>query len=261
MKIGIIGLGWLGLPLAKSLLNKGHHVIGTTRTRSVELSHERFSHVLYDPTLKKQASSGYFNELEVIILAFTPSRVDEKAYAKDCVKVLDTISPTCKVIHISSTGIYPQRTGIFNEKDYPAGSIKTNAIGYAELAISSILRERLTVIRLSGLIGPKRYPVTAMLKSEKTYNALDPINVIHLEDAIGLIEHVIIQKAWNKTINGCSSEHPLKGQFYSEMATKLGIESPLFEQKSSFERIISNQYSIELGYNYIFPNPSEFPIA
>ena len=69
MKIGIIGLGWLGLPLAKSLLNKGFHVIGTTRSRAVELSHEHFLHVLFDPLVKKQASTVYFDNLDVLVLA------------------------------------------------------------------------------------------------------------------------------------------------------------------------------------------------
>lgn len=261
MKIGIIGLGWLGLPLAKSLLEKGHQVIGTTRSRSVDLSHERFSHVLFDPLQKKQSSSAYFSDLDILILAFTPSRTDEKAYAKDCVRLLDFISPTCKVIQLSSSSVYPERNGVFNESDYPAGSIKTNSIGYAELALSSMLRDRLTIIRLSGLVGPKRYPVTSMAKSGKTYPALDPVNLIHLEDAIGLIEHVIQNKLWNKTLNGCSTEHPLKGQFYTEMASKLGINPPLFEDKKSLERIISNRYSLELGYKYVYPNPSDFPVA
>lgn len=261
MKIGIIGLGWLGLPLAKSLLNNGFHVIGTTRSRSVGLSHERFSHVLFDPLVKKQASSVYFSDVDILILAFTPSRTDEKAYAKDCVRMLDLVSPRCKVIQISSTSVYPERNGIFNEIDYPAGSIKTNAIGYAELAISSMLRDRLTVIRMSGLVGPKRYPVTAMAKSGKTYQAMDRVNLIHLEDAIGLIEFVIQQKLWNKTINGCSTEHPFKGSFYGEMASKLGIDPPLFEDRTRSERIISNRFSIELGYSYIYPDPNNFPIA
>lgn len=261
MKVGIIGLGWLGLPLAKSLLNKGFQVIGTTRSRSVGLSHECFSHVLFDPLQKKQSSSAYFSDLNVLILAFTPSRTDEKAYAKDCVRLLDFISPSCKVIHLSSSSIYPERNGTFNESDYPAGSVKTNSIGYAELAISSMLRDRLTIIRLSGLVGPKRYPVTAMAKSGKTYQAFDPVNVIHLEDAIGLIEHVIQNKLWNKTINGCSTEHPFKGQFYTEMASKLGIDPPLFEDQKRSERIISNRYSLELGYNYIYPDPNDFPVA
>lgn len=261
MKIGIIGLGWLGLPLAKSLLNKGFLVLGTTRSRSVGLSHERFSHVLFDPLIKKQSVTPYFSELDVLILAFTPSKTDEKAYAKDCVRMLDLISPSCKVIQISSSSIYPQRNGTFNESDYPAGSIKTNAIGYAELAISSMLRDRLTIIRMSGLVGPKRYPVTAMAKSGKTYQEKDRVNLIHLEDAIGLIEHVIQHKLWNKTINGCATEHPYKGQFYTEMASKLGIDPPLFEDKIRSERIISNKYSLELGYQYIYPDPNDFPIA
>lgn len=261
MKIGIIGLGWLGLPLAKSLLDKGHQVIGTTRSRSAGLSHERFSHVLFDPLLKKQAAASYFLDQDVIILAFTPSKTDEKAYAKDCVRVLDLISPKCKVIHLSSTGIYPERNGVFTEADYPAGSIKTNAVGYAELAISSMLRDRLTVIRLSGLTGPKRFPVTAMAKSGKTYQSMDRINLIHREDAIGLIEYVIQNQLWGKTINGCATEHPFKGAFYTQMAAKLGIDPPLFEDKTRLERIISNAYSIELGYRYTYPDPNDFPVA
>ena len=261
MKIGIIGLGWLGLPLAKSLLNKGFHVIGTTRSRTVELSHEHFSHILFDPLVKKYHSTVYFGDLDVLVLAFTPSRADEKAYAKDCVRMLDLVPSTCKVIQISSTIIYPERNGIFSELDYPAGSVKTNAIGYAELALSSMLRDRLTVIRMSGLVGPKRYPVTAMAKSGKTYQAMERVNLIHQEDAIGLTEYVIQRKLWNKTINGCATEHPFKGAFYTEMASRLGIDPPLFEDKTRSERIISNQLSIDLGYQYTYPNPENFPIA
>lgn len=261
MKIGIIGLGWLGLPLAKSLLNKGFHVIGTTRSRGVGLSHEHFSHVLFDPLVKKHMSTVYFNDLDVLVLAFTPSKADEKAYAKDCVRMLDLIPPSCKVIQISSTSVYPDRNGIFTETDYPAGSVRTNAIGYAELALSSILRDRLTVIRMSGLVGPKRYPVTAMAKSGKTYQAMDRINLIHQEDAIGLIEYAIQHKWWNKTINGCATEHPFKGAFYTALAAKLGIDPPLFEDKTRSERIISNQLSIELGYQYVYPDPNDFPVA
>ncbi|MNJ84339.1 hypothetical protein D3C87_17890 [compost metagenome] len=261
MKLGIIGLGWLGLPLAKSLLSKDYQVIGTTRSRSVSLSHERFSHVMFDPQQKRFSDSGYFSELDVLILAFTPSKTDEKAYAKDCVRVIDLIPSSCKVILLGSSGIYPKRDGIFTEESYPAGSIKNNAIGYAELALSSMLRERLTIIRLGGLVGPKRYPVTAMAKSGKIYQSQERLNLIHQEDAIGLIEYIIGQKIWNETVNACSSEHPLKGPYYTQMALKLGIDPPPFEEKQKTERIISNKHSLDLGYTYIYPDPNKFPIA
>lgn len=261
MKLGIIGLGWLGLPLAKSLLSKDHLVIGTTRSRSVNLSHERFSHVMFDPQQKRFSDNSYFHDVDVLILAFTPSKADEKTYAKDCVRVIDLIPHSCKVILLSSTGIYPKRDGIFTEESYPAGSIKNNAIGYAELALSSMLRERLTIIRLGGLVGPKRYPVTAMAKSGKVYESNERLNLIHQEDAIGLIEYVIEHKTWNETINACASEHPLKGPYYTEMAHKLKIDPPPFEEKQKTERIISNKHSLDLGYNYIYPDPDKFPIA
>lgn len=261
MKVGIIGLGWLGLPLAKSLLNKGYQVVGSTRSRPVNLNHERFSHILFDPQKKRLSDVVHFNETEVAVLAFTPSKADEKMYARDCVRVLDLLPPACKVILLSSSGVYPQREGIFQESDYPLGSVRTNAVGYAELAVSSILRERLTVIRLGGLTGPQRYPVTSMANSGKTYASLDPVNLIHLEDAIGLIEHVITHKTWNETINGCSTEHPLKGPFYTEMARKLKITPPLFEAKKQLNRIISNEHSLKIGYRYLYPDPFDFPIA
>jgi hypothetical protein len=35
----------------------------------------------------------------------------------------------------------------------------------------------------------------------------------------------------------------------------------LFEDKKHSERIISNRYSLELGYKYTYPNPSDFPVA
>ncbi|MDR0801212.1 NAD(P)-binding domain-containing protein [Fluviicola sp.] len=261
MKIGIIGLGWLGLPLAKSLLSKGCQVTGTTRSRSVNLAHERFLHVTFDPRQKHFADSSCFNDSNVLVLAFAPAGTNEKVYAKDCIRTTDLIAPSCKVILLSSSGVYPKRDGIFKEEDYPAGFIKNNAAGYAELALSSVLRERLTVIRLAGLVGPNRYPVTAMSKSGKSYQSQERVNLIHQEDAIGLIEFVIEHKLWNQTINGCSTKHPLRGPFYTEMARKLGIEAPPFEHKNRLERIISNKHSLDLGYKYLYPDPAAYPIA
>ncbi len=261
MKIGIIGLGWLGLPLAKSLLSKGHQVIGTTRTRPVELTHERFSHIRFDPSEKKRGNPGYFEELEAVVLAFTPSREDHRAYAHDCMRVIDLLSPSCKVLLISSTSVYPQQDGLYTEADYPAGSFQGNSISYGELTAQSVLRDRLTILRMSGLVGPNRYPVTAMAKSGKTYQAIEPVNLIHLEDAIGLTEYVLEKKLWGKTINGCATNHPLKGDFYTRMASKLGINPPVFEKSIPSERIISNAYSLELGYRYVYPDPDHFPVA
>lgn len=264
MKIGVIGIGWLGLPLVKALLNQGHEVIGTNRSGYTELRHSRFELIRFDPEAGKNMDLLQLGTCDLVILAFPPSRESQRAYAKDCIRITNHISTTCKVILISSTSIYPDKPGTYRETDLNTDVSRQNKIGYAEETLQTILLQRLTIIRMGGLTGPGRYPVKFMARSEKIYIGNEPVNVIHLDDAIGIILYVIDKQLWNRELNAVSTAHPSKKAFYLKMASDLHTDAPIFREapeNERSERIISNECILEAGYHFLYPDPMLFPIA
>lgn len=248
----IIGTGWLGLPLATKLAENGHSVWGSSRTHRESFSgnYQSFAYPA-DPSPLHQA--------DAVVLAFPPDRSSPGKYAADCLDVVQHCSTDCRIILISSTGAYTQ-TGMCTEASVVHDIHSENTLIQAESCLRERVGSRLTIIRLAGLIGPDRYPVRAMVRGGKTYHGNDPVNVIHQEDAVGLVVHVIEQQITGETINGCSEEHPSRSVFYTDMANRLGLPVPIFTDTSSESKVISPEKSKELGYQYRFPDPMNFPL-
>lgn len=260
MKCVIIGLGWLGLPLAKRLVSAGFTVAGTTRQRTI--SSDAITHFTYVPTggVSKELAHA-LAEADCVVLAFPPNRTTVDNYATDCQQIVARIGSTTKVLLISSTGVYPDHEGSVSESFTDAFPENSNALLLAERILQKTLNDRLTIIRMAGLIGENRYPVRFMAASGKTYIGNEWVNVVHQEDAINCCLFVITKQLWGQTINCCSTEHPDKKSYYEWMAKQIQCEKPTFEMAEKSGKIVSNQQSIDLGFVYSYPSPFDFPIS
>jgi nucleoside-diphosphate-sugar epimerase len=259
MKCVIIGLGWLGLPLAKELVAVGFSVTGTTRQRTV-LSDE-INLLNYEPEngvstdLKRALTAA-----DCVVLAFPPNRSSFEQYASDCVQIGGECSKNTRILMISSTGVYPEKNGFVVETDTDLLPDTTNSLLFAERSLGSILGNRLTIIRMAGLIGGNRYPVRAMAASGKSYTAHELVNVVHQNDAVACCLHVIKHGRWGITVNCCTSEHPTKKAFYSWMASQLKSALPEFVESAATGKIVRNDKSLEIGFKYRYHSPFDFPI-
>ncbi len=259
MKCVIIGLGWLGLPLAKELVAAGFSVTGTTRQRTV-LSDE-INLLNYVPEngvstdLKRALTAA-----DCVVFAFPPNRSSFEQYASDCVQIAGECSKTARILMISSTGVYPEKNGFVVETDTDLLPDTTNSLLFAERSLATILGDRLTIIRMAGLIGGNRFPVRAMAASGKSYAAHELVNVVHQNDAVGCCLHVIKYGHWGLTVNCCTSEHPTKKAFYSWMASQLKSALPEFEASVASGKIVRNDFSLAIGFKYRYHSPFDFPI-
>ncbi len=262
-KIGILGCGWLGLPLAISLINKGHTISGSTTTIDKLPKLEKQGIIPHILSLGKSDPSIYldfFAEKDIIIINFPPKRIPNiiDIYQSQIRSILPYISATQKVIFVSSTSVY-QNTNDFVTEDLIIKPEKES--GIAVSAVENILKEhlndRLTIIRFSGLIGYDRVPGRFLANKKEVRNGHAPINVIHRDDCIGLIEMIIAKKYWGHTINGVSDKHPLRKDFYTLAANKAGLIPPTFAKETQIDfKLISNKKSKQdLGYTYIHPDP------
>ena len=101
---------------------------------------------------------------------------------------------------------------------------------------------RTTVLRFSGLVGQGRHP-GRFFRGGKTIKQPDaPINLIHFDDCIGIIDAIIHQNVWGEKFNGCSDTHPKKRQFYPDMAKLAGYPLADFAENDTLNfKIVSNQ--------------------
>lgn len=258
-RIAIVGCGWLGAPLADFFLGKGHRVYGTTRTpsKAVQLAQKGVHmHLLND--FKDDLT--WLASVDVLVLNIPPSSFGAE-YPSFMEHIVRFIGIETTVIFISSTSVYDNQNGVVKEDATEVGnSARGKTVYAAEQELNRLLGARLTIIRMAGLVGKDRHPVKFM--TGKNYpGKSEPINLIHLEDCVGLINAVIESACWGETINGCAGEHPQKGDYYTWAAKSLDLIPPVFSNETTPYKIISNEKSRALlGYSYRYDSPFNFPL-
>lgn len=264
-RVSILGCGWLGLSLALDLKLKGVHIKGSTTTKKKLklLTAHGITPFLLDLRIENTEIYTQFLLLsEVIIINIPPGRTDNviETYRARIHRILPYISVDQKVIFISSTSVYPNTNSEVSEIQEP---IPEKTSGKAILIVENMLRKslgnRLTIIRLSGLVGDDRLPGRFLANKKGLKNGNAPVNIIHRDDCIGLIVAVIEKEAWGEIINGCADKHPLRRDYYTLAAKKIGLVPPEFlEEENVNYKIISNAKSKKLlEYSYVHPDPLE----
>lgn len=261
--ISILGCGWLGLPLAKKLVEKGYQVNGSVRTES------KFSDlqsagihpyiIRLEPEISGISLPDFFSA-PILIIDFPPERrADIEVYLllqiKSLVKIIRATNIE-QVIFISSTSVYPDlNREVFEDENLAPEKGSGKALKLAEDFLLAQREFTTTVIRFGGLVGNDRKPGRFLAGRKDIPGALAPINLIHQDDCIELICKFIEQKAWGGIYNAAADEHPGKAIFYQTMATQQGFEPPEFSNGSSASYKIVNSDKIKNRLNYFFKYP------
>ena len=261
--IGILGCGWLGLPLAEHLLSLGHQVKGTT-TSEKRINILRSKNVNpYLVTVSEEEIFGdleFFKTLDKLIISMPPGLRSNPNRRFDL--MITKIKEACirykitEVIFISSTSVYGKLTGLITEKSKTKPA--TNS-GKQLLLCENILFETTefdtTILRMGGLIGPQRYPVIQLSKKPSVDNPNGSINLIHLTDCIHIISNLLVNETSKNVYNCVTPYHPSRKDYYDQMAHEIGCKPPLFKDSELFDRKISSQkLSQELNYKFRVKN-------
>lgn len=261
-QITILGLGWLGLPLAKVLFDKGHEITGSTRSAEKLMRLLRSKYSIRIIKASKNTVEGnwknFIKGTDVLVLNLPPDSKNRKE--EDYPMVIDQIAQRCdpktKVVFISSTSVYGETNEIVTEETTPQPSKKSgSAVLAAEKVIQDYFGENATILRFAGLCGEDRHPVRS-ISGNKLKNPSGKINLIHLNDCISLITNVIEKNHFGDIINGCADEHPTREDFYTKACFELGIPQPHFETGGEENwKIVSNEKSKRIfAINYLNPN-------
>lgn len=256
---GVIGCGWLGLSLAQSLVEKGVEVHGTTRnTEKLKTLNDRgiIGHILKE--------EDYFNEhewlknIEVLVLNIPPSSFQD--YPKAMASVCEQLTSECKVIYVSSTSVYPDLNDWVDEGTPVTGQHRNGPkVAATEQVLNSLLHDRLTVLRMAGLVGGDRNPVRYM-SGKNIQGGEQPVNLVHRKDCMGVIGKVVQKEFWGEVLNVCCSKHPSKKEYYEHAANQLNIPAPKFsDDHVSYKKVDNTRSKEELSYDYKYDSPFDFP--
>ena len=118
--IGIIGCGWLGIPLGKTLKQKGYTVFGTRRSETgVRLLSENGINAYQLEVLPNKITGdlSFFDELNTLILSIPPERKKNAPFYDQKIKTLlnqvDN-SSISRILFLSSTSVYGKNAGEFD---------------------------------------------------------------------------------------------------------------------------------------------------
>jgi nucleoside-diphosphate-sugar epimerase len=266
MIISILGCGWYGKALAKELLQKGITVKGsatsiekTDQLRSigvipyiVGVNADKINYaadffkcdilvISLPPGLKKGEGSGYLPKLKHIIHAIEDNSIQ-------------------KVIYISSTGVCGDHNMKVIEADAPNPDTDSGKI---LLEAENLFRNEnnftTTIIRFGGLVGPGRHPGRFFAGKKDIPNGLAPVNMIHLDDCVGIGVAIIEKHAFGHLFNACSPDHPAKEDFYKNAALSGGYPAPIFLHELKTWKIVDSlNLKTILNYHFKVTNWTHF---
>jgi nucleoside-diphosphate-sugar epimerase len=237
----VLGCGWLGMALARSLAAAGHAVIGTTTSSENIAGMEAAgiqSHLLQLGPDFNLASEALLLRLlkaaNVLVLNVPPRAAAAGAYPNLLRPVHRAVAKagTPHVLFVSSTSVYPNESRVMRETDAVSTRDAASDVLRAEgHFVPRYGQWKSTVVRLGGLIGPDRAPGRFLAGRRDLAQGNAPVNLVHLTDVVGVLSAIIQHKVWGHTLNVCADQHPMRRDFYSAAAQYLKLESPTFKDE------------------------------
>ncbi len=263
-QISILGCGWLGLPLAKSLLQNGFSIKGSTTSLEKISLLESEGITPFLVRLEEQQISAsvadFLADSQILIINIPPKL--RGGSTENFVAKITTLLPFIenstveKVLFVSSTSVY----GEDNEFVSEVTVLNPDTEGGRQLAIvENILQKnsrfQTTILRFGGLISDDRNPVRFLSGRENIENPDTPINLIHQDDCIGIIEKIIALNSWDETYNAVAPFHPTRQEYYTQKATELNLALPKFAALNTIvgKTILNNKVIEVLDYSFIKP--------
>lgn len=259
--IGILGCGWLGLPLATQLIAKGYTVYGTT-TSKLKLGFLAKEGIHpFQITFTESEILGdikdFLAPIETLIINIPPKlRSNPQGNFVAKIRLLQQeiqASTIQNVLFVSSTSVYGHPSEKITETTAPN---PTTASGKQLLEAEEILANdssfKTTVVRFGGLIGPERNPIKMLSGKENLKNGEQAVNLIHLDDCIHLLSTILQKGYWGEVFNGVFPLHPSKKAYYTAQAKQKEITPPEYERGmgSAKNRIIESTNFYAKGHSF-----------
>lgn len=261
--ITIIGCGWLGRFIGEELIKQGYSVNGSYRsdeTREALILAGIHPFQFETDTTYRELPEEIIRDTDLLILSIPPFDKDEpEKYAIALQNIAAQLEDKTRVIFTSSTGIYPQKEGAFDEDYEFLVSEKLTPLYLAEKGLTSILGDRLLILRLGGLIGGDRHPIKFVAGRQMKTRGNEPVHLIHRADIASFILFTLER---SPTMNGVYNfYYPInltKKEYYRMLAEKNKLTPPQFTGEKNINRSVSGKRLQNINGYYLKFDPLEF---
>lgn len=270
MKIAIIGCGYIGYEIAKSLYEKGHFVTCTTINPERV---EKLSKVSHKTLVMKGSDENEMhlilkNNDVIIVTISTKAKIDFEATFLQTTQTIKKcalqIGTPKTIIYTSKSSVYGNHDGMWVDEtaDLKAADDENKILIEGENIILSLkdLRWKVCVLRLAQVYGPGR-ELTKLYKM--LYKKVIPghaeyyTNMVHQHDVVGIVDYVLEHEI-EGLYNVVDDDHPTRQEFSNLLSTKLNIAKPKYNPKlADFpdnNKRVSNFKIKEIGYVFKFPH-------
>ncbi|TQI79843.1 nucleoside-diphosphate-sugar epimerase [Serratia fonticola] len=272
-KVAIIGLGWLGMPLALSLMGRGYEVVGSKTTpdgvEAARMSGIECYQLELTPELVCEADDlEQLLYADALVITLPASRTVEGSEGYfNAVRMLVDSAMAFGVPHIiftSSTSVYGETTGTVRESS-PLKPVTASGRVLAELELwlHQLPNTSVDILRLAGLVGADRHPGRFLAGKVDVKGGSQGVNLVHQDDVIAAIQLLLQLPKSGHVYNLCAPRHPSKREFYPALAEQLHLQPPQFAEDDGQEgRLVDgSRICNELGFEYQYPDPARMPIS
>ena len=261
--ISIIGCGWLGLPLAKQLVDAGYQVKGSTTSMEKIETLKSFGIDAFYVKLTEDFIKGDIAEClsdsKILIVNIPPGlrKYAETNFVQQmrCLIPYLERSSIKKVLFVSSTSVYGDDESTPTITEASIQNPESEA-GKQLLKVEEMFNRnthfQTTILRFSGLFGEDRHPAKNLSEKINIKNPDAPVNLIHLTDCIGIINAILKKDVWNDTFNASSIPHPTRQEYYTSICEKMKIPVPQFDHSTSSKGKYIDSTKLEQLLNYEF---------
>ena len=279
MKVAILGCGYVGLALGRTLVGDGHEVVGVRRSTegTNEIEEAGLTAVRADVTDASELAA--VPDVDAVVFAASAGGRGVEAARRVYVDGLRTVveqfgtreSPPERLMYTSSTGVYGDHDGDWVDETTPLEPVndKTAALIDAEEAAfeARVYGIDPTVVRFGGIYGPGRHRIDRYLEGPVTAGWL---NLVHREDAAGIVAFLLETDRGRDEVVVAVDDEPvdrheladwLAGYRGVEPLPKQSVEERLAEEELSeaaarrirADKRCSNARLREMGYEFVYP--------
>lgn len=273
-KVAIIGLGWLGMPLAIALAAKGYHVVGS-KTTPDGVGAARMSGIecyqleLTSTLICEVEDLDILLDVDALVITLPARRTagGSEFYFKAVQLLVDSAlaQNVARIIFMSSTSVYGTGEGTVKENspllpETPSGRVlKELESWFHQLPNISV-----DILRLAGLVGVERHPGRFLAGKTDVLGGHNGVNLVHQDDVIAAITLLLSLPKGGHTYNLCAPRHPAKNKFYPALANQLGLIAPTFigsAEENKTKLVDGSLICKELGFDYLYPDPALMPVS
>lgn len=256
-RVSILGCGWFGTALAVHLLNDGFDVKGSaTSKEKVSVLQQRgipSYNIRLDQEVSLLSPDSDFWLSDALIISSNVKLAANDGYRSGMQNLVQQVKSTAmkKIIFISSTSVYGDHNAVVDDHtacspDSPSGTVLLEL----ESLLQNIPGVQFVSLRFGGLVGPGRLPGSFFAGKKNIPNGLAPVNLIHLEDCIGITALLLSLENLPSSVNGVSPDHPSRAEFYVLAAQQQGLEVPEFIMEKTDWKIVGSSFLQERGYAF-----------